>query len=77
MTPKQLKFSTTKHLLITYKNKARCYHSKRKADALYLEIKNRLGDKKTRGIALASFHMDNGDGDAEFNHECDKLINLI
>lgn len=75
MTPKQLKESTDKELIIAYKNKARCYHSERKAEAIYLEIYNRLGSDKVQGIRLGSWHMQNGEGDAEFNDECDKLLN--
>ena len=74
MTPKQLKDSSTKDLINSYKNKARCYHSKRKADAIYQEIYNRLGKEKTKGLSISVWHMEHGEGDAEFNKECDKLI---
>lgn len=77
MTPKQLKESTDKELIIAYKNKARCYHSERKAEAIYKELKERLGSDKLYGIRLGAWHMQNGEGDAEFNEECDKLINTL
>ena len=77
MTPKQLKQATDKELITAYKNKARCYHSERKAEAIYLEIYNRLGSDKVQGILLGSWHMQHGEGDYEFNKECDKLINNL
>lgn len=77
MTPKQLKESSTKDLIIAYKNKARCFHSERKAEAIYLEIYNRLGSNKVQGIRLGAWHMQHGEGDAEFNEECNKLLNAL
>lgn len=77
MTPKQLKESSTKDLIIAYKNKARCFHSERKAEAIYLEIYNRLGSNKVQGIRLGAWHMQHGEGDAEFNEECSKLLNAL
>ena len=75
MTPKQLKGATDKELIIAYKNKARCYHSERKAEAIYKELENRMGSEKLYGIRLEAWHMQHGEGDAMFNDECDKLIN--
>lgn len=75
MTPKQLKKATDKELIIAYKNKARCYHSERKAEAIYKELENRMGSEKLYGIRLEAWHMQHGEGDAMFNDECDKLLN--
>ena len=77
MTPKQLRESTDKELIIAYKNKARCFHSERKAEAIYLEMNNRLGSEKLQGVRLGAFHMQNGEGDTEFNEECDKILNAL
>jgi len=75
MTPKQLKEATDKELIIAYKNKARCYHSNRKAVAIFNELKKRLGSEKLNGVRLEAWHLNNGEGDAMFNDECDKLLN--
>lgn len=75
MTPKQLKEATDKELINAYKNKARCYHSERKAEAIYNELEKRFGSKRLYGIMLGARHMQHGEGDAEFNEECDKLLN--
>lgn len=75
MTPKQLKEATDKELIIAYKNKARCYHSTCKAEAIYNELENRMGIEKLNGIRLGAWHMQHGENDGEFNNECDKLLN--
>lgn len=75
MTPKQLKEATDRELVIAYKNKARCYHSGRKAEAIYKELEKRMGREKLYGIKLEAGHMQNGESDAMFNNECDKLLN--
>lgn len=74
MTPNQLKESTVKELLIAYKNKARCIHSKEKSKSIYNELEKRLGPVKLYDLRLATWHMQNGESDAEFNEECDKLM---
>ncbi len=75
MTPKQLKEETTTKLLIAFKNKARCFHSQRKANAIYQELKNRLGAEKLYNVRLEWSHMQHGEPDAMFNYEIDLLIN--
>ena len=77
MTPKQLKEATDKELIIAYKNKARCCHSERKAEAIYTELETRVGSEILYGIRLGACHMQHGEGDAEFNEECDKILNGI
>lgn len=77
MTPKQLKESTNKELLIAYKNKARCFHSEQKAESIYKELELRLGSEKLNSIRLESWHLKNGEGDSTFNLECDKLLNSL
>lgn len=74
MTPKQLKESTIKELLIAFKNKARCYHSEQKADSIYRELESRLGAVELYNLRLETWHMQHGEGDATFNNECDKLL---
>jgi hypothetical protein len=75
MTPKELKKKSTKELLIAFKEKARCIHSKRKSDAIYKELDTRLGTDYLYDLRLGTWHMENGEGDAEFNQKCDVLIN--
>jgi len=77
MTPRQLKESTSKELVIAYKNKARCYHSARKARAIYNELENRLGGDTLFHIRLGAWHMEHGEGDKEFNAACDELIGVL
>lgn len=74
MTPNQLKKATAEELIIAYKNKARCYYSERKAIAIYNELEKRIGSEILYGIRLAAWHLQNGEGDAELNNECDKLL---
>jgi hypothetical protein len=74
MTPKQLKKATTKELVVAYKHKARCYWSERQARSIYVELLVRLGSQKLQAISLETWHMRDGEGDREFNKECDKLI---
>jgi hypothetical protein len=74
MTPKQREQSTTIELVQIYKNKARCFHSEGKAESIYLEIHKRIGGDMSQGIRLGAWHLQHGEGDAEFNMECDKLI---
>ena len=75
MTPKQLKESTTKELLIAYKNKARCYHSEINANQILRELEIRIGIDEMQPITTATWHMLHGETDAEFNEQCDLLIN--
>lgn len=77
MTPKQLSNATTEELILSYKNKARCYHSARTAEAVYKELSKRLGPDLLDGIRLEAWHMQNGEGDAAFNDECDKLLTIV
>ena len=77
MTPQTIKAASTKVLLTAYKHKARCFHSERKAESIYREIESRLGSDALYGLRLATHHMQHGEGDAEFNEECDKLITTL
>jgi len=77
MTPKQLKESTTKELLIAYKNKARCFHSESKADSIYRELENRIGKDELQTLRTETWHMQHGESDAMFNDECDRLLNAL
>ena len=74
MTPKQLKQSTDNNLLIAYKNKARCFHSKRKADAIYKELVARRGKEAMYSISLEVRHVEHGGSPEMFDEEIDKLI---
>jgi adenine-specific DNA methylase len=77
MTPKQLTEATDKELVIFYKNKARCFHSKRKADAIFKELELRLGVYRLQGLSIEANHIELGESDAMFDVECDKLINSL
>lgn len=77
MTPKQISNSTTKKLVIAYKNKARCFHCKRKSNAIYNELHKRLGSEVLYELRLAHWHLEHGEGDKEFNSKCDNLINSL
>ncbi len=77
MTPDQLKKSTTKELVIAYKNKARCFHSRQKAESIFNELIKRLGSDKLNDIRLETWHLQNGEGDAMFNEACDTLIKQL
>jgi hypothetical protein len=74
-TPKQIKESSIVDLIKAYKEKARCLHSQRLAGMIFSEMIRRLGLETLNGIRIAKFHMDKGEGDDEFNDECDKLVN--
>lgn len=74
MTSKQLKESTLGELILAYKEKARCYYSERKANSIYGEMERRLGSNKLQSLRLSVWHMQHGEGDDEFNEECDVLI---
>jgi hypothetical protein len=76
MTRKQLDKATEKELVIAYKNKARCYHSRNTASSIYLELEKRLGHSTLYALRLGRWHMDHGEGDAEFNQECDNLLKI-
>ena len=77
MTPKQIRESSVVELVEIYKNKARCYHSEQFAGSIYKELEKRLGSDRLYGIRLEVFHLQNGEGDAMFNTECDKLIKVL
>lgn len=76
MSPSQLKTSDIKSLLIALKNKGRSIHAQRKADAIWREIETRLGKAALRPLSTAWNHLKLGEGDSEFNEECDKLMDL-
>lgn len=75
MTPTQLAAATTKELLIAYKNKARCNYSK-SAISIYNQLEKIIGTEGLYDLRLSVWHMQHGEGDAEFNEQCDKLIKL-
>ena len=77
MTPKQLKETNTKDLILIFKNKARCVHSENITIAVYRELENRLGSDKLLKLIIAKSHMINGEGDEEFNEECNNLIKTL
>lgn len=77
MTPRQLKKASTRQLIVAYKDKARCFHSEGKAKSIYDEMERRLGVEVLRSLRLGTWHMQHGEGDGEFNEECDKLIKLM
>ena len=77
MTPNELKSNTTKDLVLAYKEKARCFHSLRSAEQIYREMELRLGPEVLYNLRLATWHMRSGEGDAEFNEQCDILISEI
>ena len=74
MTPKQIKNATTIELIQIYKSKARCSYCDRVTNSIFKELRNRLGNEKTYPLGLAHWHLQHGEGDAELNDECDKLI---
>lgn len=41
----------------------------------HIEFGNKIGGKNLYGIRLEAWHLKNGEGDAMFNDECDKLLN--
>ena len=79
MTPRELAEKTTKELLIAFKNKARCIHSEAEVDKIYREISLRFKSvgKSMTDLERATWHLQRGEGDAEFNEVCDNLINLF
>lgn len=74
MTPRQLKEAKIEELIMTYKNKARCFHSLGKAQAIYKELTIRLGSDALQKINIGLSHLKIGEGDAEFNEACDNLL---
>lgn len=77
MTPKQLKESTERELLIIYKNKARCFHSRSISESIYKELAHRLGDEKLYKLGLETRHIQYGGCQELFNKECDNLLKSL
>lgn len=77
MTPKQLQKATSKELLETLKNKARCFYCEGNADRIMTELRNRHGSQIMFAVGLGMWHMQHGEGDAEFNEACDALLERL
>ena len=76
MTPKQIKKSSTKELLIALQNKARCFHSQRSTATIFGELTKRLTDKKDfLDLSIEFGHVQIDTSDTEmFDFVCKKLI---
>ena|GEM_PF-5091856 len=77
MTLFQINTSTLEDLIIFFKNKARCFHSRSNADRVWLVIQERVTDYDMDPLKLALWHMQNEGSTADyeiFDFECDALL---
>ena len=77
MTPIELKNSSTIDLVIAFKNKARCFHSRRKSDAIIAELRKRIPHELLTSVEIEAEHLKRERDTGIFSDECDKLIEKI